>query len=151
MKIILLKDVENLGEEGEVKTVADGYGRNFLLPRGFATLFSKHGLTLIEQRQAKIDARKEEKRQAALSLKDKLQGLNIVISMPAGDNGKLFGAVTNGLVAEHVAKEAGVVIDKRHVSIHGNAIKLVGIYDVRIRVLDREYANIKVEVKALEA
>jgi len=151
MKIILLKDVENLGEEGEVKTVADGYGRNFLLPRGFATLFSKHGLNLIEQRAAKIEARKEEKRQAALGLKEKLQGLNLVISMPAGDNGKLFGAVTNGVVAEHIAKAAGVAIDKRHVSIHGNAIKLVGVYDVKIRVMDREYANIKVEVKALEA
>jgi large subunit ribosomal protein L9 len=151
MKIILLKDVENLGEEGEVKTVTDGYGRNFLLPRGFATLFSKAGLNLIEQRQAKIEARKEVKRQAALGLKEKLQGLNLVISMPAGDNGKLFGAVTNGVVAEHVAKAAGVAIDKRHVSIHGNAIKLVGVYDVRIRVMDREYANIKVEVKALEA
>ena len=151
MKIILLKDVENLGDEGEVKTVADGYGRNFLLPRGFATLFSKAGLNLIEQRTAKIEARKEEKRQAALGLKEKLQGLNLVISMPAGDNGKLFGAVTNGVVAEHVAKASGVSIDKRNVSIHGNAIKLVGVYDVRIRVMDREYANIKVEVKALEA
>ncbi len=151
MKIILLKDVENLGDEGEVKTVADGYGRNFLLPRGFATLFTKHGLNLIEQRKVKIEARKEEKRQAALGLKDKLQGLSLVISMPAGDNGKLFGAVTNGVVAEHLAQASGVAIDKRHVSIHGNAIKMVGIYEVKIRVLDREYANIKVEVKALEA
>ena len=151
MKIILLKDVENLGDEGEVKTVADGYGRNFLLPRGFATLFSKAGLTLIEQRKAKIEARKEEKRKAALGLKEKLQGLAVVISMPAGDNGKLFGAVTNGVVAEHVATAAGVVIDKRNVSITGNAIKLVGIYDVKIRVMDREYAAIKVEVKALGA
>lgn len=151
MKIILLKDVENLGDEGEVKTVADGYGRNYLLPRGFATLFSKAGLNLIEQRQAKIEARKEEKRKAALGLKEKLQGLNVVISMPAGDNGKLFGAVTNGVVADHVAQAVGVAIDKRHVSIHGNAIKLVGIYDVKIRVMDREYASIKVEVKALGA
>lgn len=151
MKIILLKDVENLGDEGEVKTVADGYGRNYLLPRGFATIFSKAGLTLIEQRQAKIEARKEEKRKAALGLKEKLQGLNVVISMPAGDNGKLFGAVTNGVVADHVAQAAGVSIDKRNVSIHGNAIKLVGVYDVKIRVMDREYAAIKVEVKALGA
>ncbi len=151
MKIILLKDVENLGDEGEVKTVADGYGRNYLLPRGFAVLFSKHGLNLIEQRAAKIEARKEDKKKAALSLKEKLQGLNLVISMPAGDNGKLFGAVTNGVVADHLAQSAGVTIDKRYVSIHGNAIKLVGVYDVKIRVLDREYATIKVEVKALEA
>jgi len=151
MKIILLKDVENLGDEGEVKTVADGYGRNYLLPRGFATLFSKAGLTLIEQRKAKIEARREEKRKTALSLKEKLQGLNVVIAMPAGDNGKLFGAVTNGVVAEHVSQAAGVAIDKRNVSIHGNAIKLVGTYDVKIRVMDREAATIKVEVKPLEA
>ena len=151
MKIILLKDVENLGEEGDVKTVADGYGRNYLLPRGFATLFSKAGVTLIEQRKAKIEARKEEKRQTALGLKEKLQGVSVVIAMPAGDNGKLFGAVTNGVVAEHLAQSSGITVDRRHISIHGNAIKLVGVYDVRVRVLDREYATIKVEVKALEA
>jgi len=149
MKIILLKDVENLGDEGEVKTVADGYGRNYLLPQGFATLFSKAGLNLIEQRKAKIEARKEEKRQAALGLKEKLQGVNLVISMPAGDNGKLFGAVTNGVVAEQLAASTGITIDKRHISIHGNAIKLVGIYDVKVRVMDRESATIKVEVKPL--
>lgn len=151
MKIILLKDVENLGDEGEVKTVADGYGRNFLLPRGFATLFSKAGLTLIEQRKAKIEARREEKKQAALGLKEKLQGLNLVIAMPAGDNGKLFGAVTNAVIAEQIAQAAGVSIDRRHVSIAGNAIKMVGVYEVKIRVMDRESAVIKVEVKALEA
>jgi large subunit ribosomal protein L9 len=151
MKIILLKDVENLGDEGEVRTVADGYGRNYLLPRGFATLFSKAGLNLIEQRKAKIEARKEEKRQAALGLRDKLQGLSLVIAMPAGDNGKLFGAVTNGVVADYLAQAHGVTIDKRHISIHGNAIKLVGTYDVKVRVLDREAATIKVEVKALES
>ncbi len=150
MKIILLKDVENLGEEGEMKTVADGYGRNFLLPRGFAVLFSKHGLNLIEQRKAKIEARKEEKRKIAMGLKDKLQGLSLVISMPAGDNGKLFGAVTNGVVAEQLIKQ-GVNIDRRLISLPGNAIKMVGVYDARIRVLDREYATVKVEVKALEA
>lgn len=151
MKIILLKDVDNLGDEGEVKTVADGYGRNYLLPRGFATIFSKAGLTLIEQRAAKIEARKEDKKKAALGLKEKLQGINLVIPMPAGDNGKLFGAVTNAVVAEKLAEAAGVSIDRRHVSIHGNAIKLVGVYDVKVRVMDREYAAIKVEVKALEA
>ncbi len=151
MKIILLKDVENLGDEGDVKTVTDGYGRNYLLPRGFATLFSKHGLTLIEQRKAKIEARREEKRQAALGLKEKLQGVNLLISMPAGDNGKLFGAVTNGVIADQLAQTHGVTIDKRHISIHGNAIKMVGIYEVKIRLLDREHATVKVEVKALEA
>lgn len=150
MKVILLKDVENLGEEGEIKTVADGYGRNFLLPRGFAVLASKHGLNLIEQRKVKIEARKEEKRKEALGLKDKLQSLHLVISMPAGDNGKLFGAVTNRVVAEQLLKQ-GITMDRRHISLPGNAIKLVGVYEAKVRVLDREYATVKVEVKALEA
>ncbi len=150
MKVILLKDVENLGEEGEMKSVADGYGRNFLIPRGFAVLFSKDGLNLIEQRKTKIEARKEEKRKEAMGLKDKLQGLNLVISMPAGDNGKLFGAVTNSVIAEQLLKH-GVTMDRRHISLPGNAIKMVGVYDARIRVLEREFATVKVEVKALEA
>lgn len=150
MKIILLKDVENVGEEGEVKQVADGYGRNYLIPQGFAIPFSKGGLNIIEQRAAKIAARKEEKRQAALGLKEKLSGFNLVISMPAGDNGKLFGAVTNGVVADQLAAQ-GIQVEKRHISIHGNAIKLVGTYDVKVKVMEREAAVIKVEIKALES
>lgn len=149
MKVILVKDVENVGEEGEIRQVADGYGRNFLLPRGFAIPFSKHGQNIIEQRKRQIEARKEEKRQAALSVKEKLQGLQVVITMPAGDNGKLFGAVTNGIVAEHLA-QLGAVVERRHIAIPGNAIKLVGTYEVRIKVLEREFAVVKVEVKAQE-
>ena len=150
MKIILLKDIENVGEEGEVRQVADGYGRNFLIPRGFAMLFSKHGQTIIEQRKAQIEARKAQKRNEALGFKEKLQGLQIVITMPAGDNGKLFGAVTNGIVADHLA-QLGVTVEKRHISLPGNAIKLVGVYDARVKILEREYAVVKVEVKPQEA
>ncbi|NNM53810.1 MAG: 50S ribosomal protein L9 [Spirochaetales bacterium] len=149
MKVILVKDVENVGEEGEIRQVADGYGRNFLLPRGFAIPFSKHGQTIIEQRKRQIEARKEEKRQAALGVKEKLQGMQVVLTMPAGDNGKLFGAVTSGIIAEQLAAQ-GVVVEKRHISIPGTAIKLVGTYEVRIKVLEREFAVVKVDVKAQE-
>ena len=150
MKIILLKDIENVGEEGEVRQVADGYGRNFLIPRGFAMLFSKHGQTIIEQRKAQIEARKAQKRNEALGFKEKLQGLQIVITMPAGDNGKLFGAVTNGIVADHLA-QLGVTVEKRQIWLPGNAIKLVGVYDARVKILEREYTVVKVEVKPQEA
>jgi large subunit ribosomal protein L9 len=150
MKIILLKDVENVGEEGEIRQVKDGYGRNYLVPRGFAMIFSKHGETIIEQRRAKIEARKEEKKKEALGLKDKLNEMTIVIVMPAGENGKLFGAVTNGVIADYLAQQ-GVTMEKRHISISGNAIKQVGNYEVRVRVLEHEFATVKLEVKALEA
>lgn len=146
MKVILYKDVENLGEEGDVKVVADGYGRNYLIPKGFAVLFTKHAANLVEQKKAKIEARKEEKRKEALGLKEKLAANEVVLTMPAGENGKLFGAVTNHTIADALAA-IGLTVEKRHISITGNSIKALGTYDVKIRVLEKEYATLKVTVK----
>lgn len=150
MKIILLKDVENVGEEGDVRQVADGYGRNYLIPFGFAIPYSKGGLNMIQQRASQIAERREEKRKAAMSLKEKLDGLNLVIPMLAGDNGKLFGAVTNGVIAEHLAAQ-GIQIEKRNLSVHGNMIKTLGHYNVKAKVMESESAIIKLEIKTLES
>lgn len=148
MKVILNQDVENLGEEGDIKIVADGYGRNYLIPKGFALLFSKHAVHLMEQRKAKIEARKEDKRKAALSLREKLQGTEVLLKMPSGENGKLFGAVTGAVIADALATQ-GVTVEKRHIHIQGNSIKVLGNYEVKIRILEKEYAPLKVVVQGV--
>ena len=104
MKIILNEDVKHLGEEGDVKDVANGYARNYLLPRGLAIPYSKEAVAYFESRREEIEARKAVKRENAKSLKERLEALNIVIAVPAGPNGKLYGSVTAQTIAEELQK-----------------------------------------------
>ena len=94
MKVILNVDVKSLGEEGDVKNVANGYARNFLLPRNLAVPYNYATVAYFESRKAEIEARKEQKRKDSASLKDKLEALTLEVVMPAGANGKLYGAVS---------------------------------------------------------
>lgn len=149
MKIILNKDVPNLGEEGDVKEVANGYARNFLIPQKIAVLYSAHAAHIFEQKKAQIAARKEAKRQVALGLKEKINAESIELTMSAGDNGKLFGAVTPANLAELLAAK-GIEVEKKLISIPGNAIKVVGTYEAKVKVMEKEFATLKVTVKASE-
>ncbi len=145
MKIILNQDVYNLGEEGDVCEVANGYARNFLLPQGFAVPFNNANIALFKSKAASINKRKEEKRSAALSLKEKLQGTTLSIKMNAGESGKLFGAVTSQSIVEALMKE-GIEIDKKKVDVPSNTIKMVGNYQVLVKLYEKESAIVKLTV-----
>ncbi len=145
MKIILNQDVHNLGEEGDVVVVKDGYARNYLLPKGHAVLFNKANQAVFASRAATIEKRKEEKRKAAFSLKERLDSMTLTIAVSAGESGKLFGSVTNSVVQEALAKE-GVEIERKRIEVASHAIKMVGTYTVRVRLYEGESAEVKVEV-----
>ena len=104
MKVILNVDVKHLGEEGDVKNVANGYARNFLLPRNLAVPYNEATVAIFEAKKAEIEARKEQKRKDSASLKEKLEALELELIMPAGANGKLFGSVTNSVIADALLK-----------------------------------------------
>lgn len=93
MKVILNKDVNHLGEEGDVKIVADGYARNFLFPRSLALPYTPEVVAIFEGRKAEIEARKAAKREAAKSDKEKLEALALSVTVPASAGGKLYGAI----------------------------------------------------------
>lgn len=145
MKIILNKDVYNLGEEGDVREVADGYARNFLLPRKLAVRYTNENVALFKSRESAITKRKAEKRSAALTQKEKLEGLHITIKMQAGDSGKLFGAVNSQTIVEALAKE-GIQIEKKKIDVPSNSIKMVGDYPILVKLYEKESATIKVSV-----
>ena len=125
MKVILNKDLAPLGEEGDVKEVAKGYARNYLFPRGIALPYTPRMIKLIEGRRAEIEARKEQKRLDARGIKEKLDALELSITMPAGANGRLYGAVTNQTIADELAK-AGFQIERKRIELPGNGFKSVG-------------------------
>jgi len=149
MKIILNKDMASLGEEGDVKDVAKGYARNYLFPRGIALPYTAGMIKLIEARRKEIEERKEQKRLDARSLKEKLDAVEISITMPAGVNGRLYGAVTNQTVAEELAK-SGFQIERKRIEISGNGIKSVGKYKAAVKLYENQSAEIAITVIAQE-
>ncbi|MCL2175467.1 MAG: 50S ribosomal protein L9 [Treponema sp.] len=149
MKVILNKDHAPLGEEGDVKEVAKGYARNFLFPRGIALPFTLRMIKLIEGRRAEIDARKEQKRLDARGLKEKLDALELNITMPAGANGKLYGAVTNQTISDELTK-SGFQIERKRIELAGNGFKSVGKYKAVIKLYENNYAEISVVIIAQE-
>jgi len=149
MKVILNKDLAPLGEEGDVKEVAKGYARNYLFPRGIALPYTPRMIKLIEGRRAEIDARKEQKRLDARGLKEKLDSLELTITMPAGANGKLYGAVTNQTISDELSK-SGYHIERKRIELAGNGFKNVGKYKALIKLYENQSAEISITIAAQE-
>ncbi|MDR3201011.1 MAG: 50S ribosomal protein L9 [Spirochaetales bacterium] len=148
-KVILVTDVKNLGEEGDVKEVARGYARNYLFPRKFVVPYNKGNLAMIESRRAVIEKKKEEKRKQALGLKEQIEETVLKIVMPMGDNGKLFGSVTNATISDELGK-AGITVERKRVEVPDHTIKSQGNYKVRVRLYENQEAILSVAVNPKE-
>jgi len=145
MKVILNKDLASLGEEGDVKDVAKGYARNYLFPRGFALPYNPQTVKLFEARKDEIEAKKAQKRQDALGLKERLETLELSLTMPAGANGKLYGSVTTHTVSDELAKQ-GFQIDRKKIDLSSGGIKNVGKYKATIRLYESSQAEITIHI-----
>ncbi len=145
MKIILFKDVPNLGEEGDVKVVADGYARNFLIPRKFAVRYNKASEIELAQKQQAIARRKAEKSNAAADVKTRIEALMMDMSVAAGDKGKLFGSVTSTAVVDYLHSQ-GMEVDRKKIELPEGGIKMLGTHSVKIKLYDGEEAVLKVKV-----
>jgi len=146
MKVILNQDVIGLGEEGDIKDVADGYARNFLLPKKLAVPHTKEFLAALEHKRVSIEKRKAEKRLEAAGLKERLEAEELRFSVPAGENGKLFGSVSNANIAVELEKK-GFQIEKKRIEIPEHTIRTIGTFKIRIRLYDKEEATIKLTVE----
>lgn len=147
MKVILNVDVKHLGEEGDIKTVAKGYARNYLLPRNLAVPYNEFTLAHFEERREEIENRKAEKRKDAASLKERIEALEIKITMPAGPNGKLYGAVTSHTLMEELQK-AGFEIERKKIELQGLAVKSVGVHTASVKLYENTTADLKFTVEA---
>jgi large subunit ribosomal protein L9 len=146
MKVILNKDLSTLGEEGDVKDVAKGYARNYLFPRGIAYPYNESTVRLFESRKEEIEARKTEKRDAARGLKERIETLELLLSMPAGVNGRLFGSVTSQTIADELARQ-GYQIERKRIELQGNSFKSVGKYKVTVHLYENAAAELGVTVQ----
>ncbi len=147
MKIILNQDVPNLGEEGDVCVVKDGYARNYLLPTGAAVIYNNANLAIFKSRAEAIEKRKIAKREASKSLKEKLDNVSLDIVVAAGESGKLFGSVTAMMVQAELAK-LGFEIEKKKIEVASHAIKMTGTYTARVHLYENDSSVITLNVKS---
>lgn len=144
MKIILREDVHNLGKSGEVVTVKDGYGRNFLLPRKLGVMANEKNVRQLEHDRGVISARQAKLKGSAQAEAGKLQALQLKIARKVGEQDKLYGSVTVIDIAEALAAK-GQRVDRR--SIHlPEPIKAIGQYEVEVRLHRDVSAKVRLEV-----
>ena len=132
MKIILRADVENLGRLGDVVTVKNGYGRNYLLPQGLAMPASPANLRIFELERKKLQAKMDALRTSAADMAASLEGYVVRIEMRVGENDKLYGSVTNALICESL-QSAGMEVDRRRILLDA-PIRTLGKHLVRVRL-----------------
>lgn len=147
MDVILIEDVEKLGSKGEVVSVSDGYVRNYLLPRNLAEVASPGKIAEIRRHQEASEAKLAKDAERADELVDTVGKTVITINAQAGEDGKLFGSVTSGDIAEELAKARQVKIDKKKINLE-EPIKQVGDYMVEVEVHTGKMASMKVIVAA---
>lgn len=145
MKLILTASVEKLGVAGDVVEVKDGYGRNYLMPRGLAIAYNRGTAKQIEGIQRARDAKQIRDNEHAAQVRNQLEGLEIQVSARADATGKLYGAVTTNEVAMAIKKAGGPAIDKRAIKA-SQPIKTAGKHTVAVRLTDAVTAHIPVEV-----
>lgn len=150
MQVILKKDVQNVGEAGDVVNVKDGYARNFLIPQNVAEIATEGALRNREQNLARIKAKQEKLHQEALELAQKIEALEkLELTARAGESGKLFGTITTKKLAEELNAKLGTSIDRKIISLDA-AINKIGEYRMLIKLTSKVKTELAVIVTASE-
>lgn len=147
MKVILKQDVNKIGRKGELLEVADGYGRNYLIARGLAAEATEGRLRELTEKQKTKKVREDKKLSSAQEAKKKLGGKVILIKVNTGEGGRLFGSVTTAQIAEAVAAQYGVVVDKKDIKLK-SPVKQAGDYQVKIKLYTGVEAELSLKVEA---
>ncbi|MBW1667721.1 MAG: 50S ribosomal protein L9 [Deltaproteobacteria bacterium] len=144
MKVILKRDMEDLGFEGEILDVAKGYARNFLIPKGLALPATEQNVKSMEQQRKKIEVKKLKAKEDAEKVKEKIEGVVVTISQKVGEEEKLYGSVTTMDIASQLAKQ-GIEIDRRKISLD-RPIKTLGEFEVPVKLHPEVTGSVKVVV-----
>jgi large subunit ribosomal protein L9 len=134
MKVLLTQDVEKLGHAGDVKEVSGGYGRNYLLPKGFAVLATKGQVKQAEERHAAQEKRLQAARKDAEALAARITGQTLRFTARVGELDRLYGSITSADIAEKLKAQTGVEVDRRRIDLD-EPIKRIGIYPIKIQLV----------------
>ncbi len=144
MEIILLRDVENLGLEGEIKKVKPGYARNFLLPKKHAIQATAGNIKSLKRKLEKLEEQRNKRIASAEEKKKMLEDLNIKLEASVGQKGRLFGSITNTNILDQLVKAGFETIDKRHIKVPH--VKEIGTYTAQVKLLEGINAHIPFSV-----
>ena len=147
MKVLLIKDVKTLGKAGELKEVADGYGKNFLIGKGLALQATNEVIAKHNAEQKKLALKEEEEIKAAKELAEKINATKLTIRHKVGANGQLIGSVTNKEISEELEKQFSIMVDKKSIVVD-NKLKTIGIYEVSCKLGHSVNATLKIDIIA---
>lgn len=145
MKVILTKDIKGKGKKGQLVEVSDGYGRNYLLPRGLAQEATKSNINVMEGKASSAEFHQQQELENARALAEKLKDVTVTLTVKAGVNGKLFGSITAMDVSEALKMQHHIKIDKKKINLK-EGIKTLGERDVTVKVYPGVTASFKVNV-----
>ena len=146
MKVILLQDIKNVGKKDEIINSSDGYARNYLFPKKLAVEATKDNLNQLKARQDTAKRKKEQEKEDAKQLAEKLKKITLSIQVKEGENGKIFGGVTAKEIAENLKEQQSIEIDKKKIMVK-ETIKALGNYSVEIKLYEGISANLAVSVR----
>ena len=145
MKVILLEDIKGVGKKDDIINAADGHARNYLFPKKLAIEATKENIAKLEAQRKNIMLKKQQEAEDALALKKTLEGKIVKIEVKKGENGRLFGSVTNKEISEALARQEGLQIDRKRILLD-EAIKSTGQKQVDVKLYTDITAKITVEI-----
>jgi len=148
MKVLFKQDVTDVARAGQVKEVADGYARNYLIPRGLAVAATSAALKQVAVVRAVAARQASEEEKAARALKDRIESQPIVVEAKAGQQGRLYGSVTTADVAGAIQRQLGVTVERRDLEI-GDHVRQIGSYQATARLHRAVTATVTIEVRAI--
>ncbi|MEE0516024.1 MAG: 50S ribosomal protein L9 [Emergencia sp.] len=145
MIVILNRDVKGTGKAGEIVKVSDGYARNMLLPKGWATEATDGNIRSLEKQKALQAQKQAEDKAAAQELASKLSDIKVVIKTKSGEGGRLFGSITSKDIADETKKQFGIALDKKKIQMK-NPIKMMGTFEVDVKLYPEVSGKLTVQV-----
>lgn len=149
MKVILTNDVKGTGKKGDIVNAAEGYARNFLLPKGLAIEATGANLKEIDRQKTILDKKKAEEREKAQQLRARLENLTVTIPVKTGEGGRLFGSITSKDISEALEAKHGITVDKRKIEVK-SPLKNLGVHPVTLKLHPEVTVTLSIDVTAEE-
>ncbi|MEM4368329.1 MAG: 50S ribosomal protein L9 [Candidatus Anstonellales archaeon] len=146
MKVILLRDIKNLGNFGDIKEVSDGYVRNFLLPQKMVLVYNEKNLKYIEELKKNLEVKRKREIDFINEIKEKLEKNSITLTLNVGKDNKVYGTITKEQIVEAIEQNFGIKIDKHKIKL-SHPIKEVGVFYVEINLTSEKFSDISEVVK----
>ena len=145
MKVILIQDIKGVGKKDEIINANDGYARNFLFPKKMAVEANKQNMSLLQGRKDSANFKKEQDKEKANELKDKISKIMLTIKVKSGENGKIFGSITSKEISTELKKQHNIEIDKKKIMLK-EAIKEQGTFTIEIKLYEGIIGKLKINI-----